>query len=356
MLARAGAIVLGERLVERQLAGGNIAAWSKSLAAARAGRPRRATLQCRRVGLRAVGACEPRQIREEAALSDPSQVCGQPGPLRLTPDALVDRVGRPSRSPGRGRCNRSAADRTRTTRRRARSPKAIRTSTGTRRRRATSCGATATSTRRRGRRWTSGRRPGTCCCTRCMRFRRIGTPACRIPAAMVGVPLRAVWQIGLWAVVLPGTRACCCLMRRAAERSSRAPARTVAVVLGLGDARAAVRNPALRTRARRAARLRRLLVALYERRSRRARAAHAPGSRSRPTCRSSSSRRRSLVYAWRRARRGSRSAHSAGAAAALGLRHLGVRQPVPPRVLRRGDRSGRRRRRAGAGATISSSR
>src|SRR5207247_7974344 len=30
-------------------------------------------------GLRTVGACEPRQIREEAALSIPSQVCGQPG-------------------------------------------------------------------------------------------------------------------------------------------------------------------------------------------------------------------------------------------------------------------------------------
>jgi DNA polymerase III subunit gamma/tau len=33
-----------------------------------------------RVGLRAVGACEPRQIRKEAALSIPFQVRGQPGP------------------------------------------------------------------------------------------------------------------------------------------------------------------------------------------------------------------------------------------------------------------------------------
>ena len=35
----------------------------------------------RRARPRAVGACEPRQIREEAALSSPSQVCGSPGPF-----------------------------------------------------------------------------------------------------------------------------------------------------------------------------------------------------------------------------------------------------------------------------------
>src|SRR4051812_22846270 len=36
------------------------------------------------------------------------------------------------------------------------------------------------------------------------------------PAAMVGVPLRAVWQIGLWAVVLPGLLLLL-LTRRAAD-------------------------------------------------------------------------------------------------------------------------------------------
>ena len=36
---------------------------------------------CPRVGLRTVGACEPRQIRKEAALSIPFQVCGSPGPF-----------------------------------------------------------------------------------------------------------------------------------------------------------------------------------------------------------------------------------------------------------------------------------
>ena len=39
------------------------------------------TLHWRRAGLRTVGACEPRQIRKEAALSIPFQVCGSPGPF-----------------------------------------------------------------------------------------------------------------------------------------------------------------------------------------------------------------------------------------------------------------------------------
>jgi len=41
-----------------------------------------------RVGLRAVGACEPRQIRKEAALSIPFQVRGQPGPYDRSMAAL----------------------------------------------------------------------------------------------------------------------------------------------------------------------------------------------------------------------------------------------------------------------------
>ena len=53
------------------------------------------------------------------------------------------------------------------------------------------------------------------------------------PAAMVGVPLRAVWQIGLWAVVLPGLLLLL-LMRRAADDVEPGTGMTVAVVLGLG--------------------------------------------------------------------------------------------------------------------------
>ena len=53
------------------------------------------------------------------------------------------------------------------------------------------------------------------------------------PAAMVGVPLRAIWQIGLWAVVLPGLLLLL-LMRRAADAVEPGTGRTVAVVLGLG--------------------------------------------------------------------------------------------------------------------------
>jgi hypothetical protein len=53
------------------------------------------------------------------------------------------------------------------------------------------------------------------------------------PAAMVGVPLRAVWQIGLWAVVLPGLLLLV-LMRRAADAVEPGTGTTVAVILGLG--------------------------------------------------------------------------------------------------------------------------
>ena len=53
------------------------------------------------------------------------------------------------------------------------------------------------------------------------------------PAAMVGVPLRAIWQIGLWAVVLPGAFLLL-LMRRAAEDVEPGTGATVAVILGLG--------------------------------------------------------------------------------------------------------------------------
>ena len=55
----------------------------------------------------------------------------------------------------------------------------------------------------------------------------------RYPAAMAGVPLRAIWQIGLWAVVLPGA-ILLLLVRRLADRVEPGTGVAVAVVLGLG--------------------------------------------------------------------------------------------------------------------------
>jgi len=52
------------------------------------------------------------------------------------------------------------------------------------------------------------------------------------PAAMLGVPLRALWQIGLWAVVLPAL-GLLVLMRRTAERLEPGLGTAAAVTLGL---------------------------------------------------------------------------------------------------------------------------
>lgn len=53
------------------------------------------------------------------------------------------------------------------------------------------------------------------------------------PDAMAGVPLRAVWQIGLWAVVLPAL-GLLVLLRRTVERIEPGLGTACAVVLGLG--------------------------------------------------------------------------------------------------------------------------
>jgi hypothetical protein len=53
------------------------------------------------------------------------------------------------------------------------------------------------------------------------------------PDAMAGVPLRAVWQIGLWAVVLPAI-GLLLLMRRAVEWIEPGLGTAVAAILGLG--------------------------------------------------------------------------------------------------------------------------
>jgi hypothetical protein len=53
------------------------------------------------------------------------------------------------------------------------------------------------------------------------------------PAAMAGVPLRAIWQIGLWAVVLPAL-GLLILVRRTVERIEPGLGTAAAVILGLG--------------------------------------------------------------------------------------------------------------------------
>jgi hypothetical protein len=55
----------------------------------------------------------------------------------------------------------------------------------------------------------------------------------RYPDAMAGVPLRAVWQIGLWAVVLPAI-GLLVLLRRAVEWIEPGLGTAVAAILGLG--------------------------------------------------------------------------------------------------------------------------
>lgn len=55
----------------------------------------------------------------------------------------------------------------------------------------------------------------------------------RYPAAMVGVPLRAIWQMGLWAVVLPSLLLLV-LVRRAVERYEPGLGTACAAILGLG--------------------------------------------------------------------------------------------------------------------------
>jgi hypothetical protein len=55
----------------------------------------------------------------------------------------------------------------------------------------------------------------------------------RYPDAMSGIPLRAVWQIGLWAIVLPGI-GLLLLIRRAVEWIEPGLGTAVAAILGLG--------------------------------------------------------------------------------------------------------------------------
>jgi hypothetical protein len=58
-------------------------------------------------------------------------------------------------------------------------------------------------------------------------------PGTQFPAAMTGVPLRAIWQIGLWAVVVPGAFLLL-LVRRLADDVEPGTGVATAVILGLG--------------------------------------------------------------------------------------------------------------------------
>jgi hypothetical protein len=106
------------------------------------------------------------------------------------------------------------------------------------------------------------------------------------PAAMTGVPLRAIWQIGLWAVVLPGA-ALLLLLRRLADRVEPGTGATAAVLFGLGTL--AFPFATLLFAHVPAALLGFAAFALLFLRRSAILAAHVRGSRSRPTCRCSSS-------------------------------------------------------------------
>ena len=116
------------------------------------------------------------------------------------------------------------------------------------------------------------------------------------PDAMVGVPLRAIWQMGLWAVVLPAL-GLLLLVRRMVERIEPGLGTAVAAILGLATLVHAVLDAPVRARARRGARLSRVLPAL--RRSLatprgRGRCSGGPGGRRRPPARAAGGRARAL--------------------------------------------------------------
>src|SRR5215831_8102885 len=84
MLALPGAPVLGECLGKRQARrreGRSVVEEPRQERAAGVVGHEARGYTGRRARPRAVGACEPRQIREEAALSSYSQVCDRSGPL-----------------------------------------------------------------------------------------------------------------------------------------------------------------------------------------------------------------------------------------------------------------------------------
>ena len=311
-----------------------------------------------RAGLRAVGACEPRQIRKEAALSIPSQVCGSARPL----GSAVSRA-RPARR-SRARRDRPrvrAADAVG----RLRTERALRGDALVRRRpsvhrpvraarRATSCAATATTTRRRGRRSTSGRRRG----TSLLRAAHLVPPN---PNA--GQPLsRPRWSACRFAASgrSASGRSCCpallllLLVRGPPTASSRDSASRSRSCSGSGRSCCRSRRCSSRTCRRRCSRSRRSRSSSADGRARSlaagacaglAVATDLPLARRGRRCSGSTPRRRAAPR-----RLAAFAAEASSGCCRSRLRHLGVRHAVPPRVLGRRDRPRRRRRRAGARA------
>ena len=159
------------------------------------------------------------------------------------------------------------------------------------------------------------------------------TPGCRYPAAMAGVPLRAIWQIGLWAVVLPGARRCCCSSAGSSNRIEPGTRRRGGGRARARHARAAVLDAAVRARARGAARLRGRSHCSSARDAaqgrRRGRVRRARG-RDRPAARSSSPPSLLGLYAVAAARSDGFAAFGGGASSVrrplYAFGHLGVRQ------------------------------
>src|SRR3954467_15808748 len=96
-------------------------------------------------------------------------------------------------------------------------------------------------------------------------------PGTQFPAAMTGVTLRAIWQIGLWAVVLPGAFLLLLVRRLRGDGRPATPARGRRRARNgrrrSGDPRprpagVPVRDAALRARSRRTPRVRRVRTAI----------------------------------------------------------------------------------------------
>ena len=154
---------------------------------------------------------------------------------------------------------------------------------------------------------------------------------------MAGVPLRAVWQIGLWAVVLPGVLLLV-LVRGLADRVEPGTGVAVAVVLGLGTLVLPF-STLLFAHVPAALLAFASFAVLFRRRSAVLAGACAGLAVATDLPLLVIAGRAARVRVAPRLEVRARSARRRGAA--LRLRHLGVRKPVPPR--RRAPRSTRAR-------------
>ena len=175
------------------------------------------------------------------------------------------------------------------------------------------------------------------------------------PEAMLGVPLRALWQVGLWAVVLPAILLLV-LLRRTVERLEPGLGTAAAVILGLATLMLPFSTMLFAHVP--AALLAFLSFALLFGRDAGPLRIAAAGAAARPR-RLDGRSARGARGAARPLRRVARAAFSAaGRVRRRGhrrtdptarVRLVGLRLAVPPRVRRCGDQPRRRRRRAGDG-------